>query len=115
MNPIARLEELRAIRKRFLTVTPANCPNSPNCLATNRARSPADNWDNRDNRVTENPNKGRELGQLGQLGGVKLERTATPPIGRQLGELGESGEQLPKVTLRPGNAGDCPPLWRSRP
>ena len=66
MNPIARLEELRAARKRIMTVPPADYPD---CLTGDRAASPAENRDNRENRATDNPNKGRESGQSGESGG----------------------------------------------
>lgn len=123
MNPIARLEELRAARKRVSNLHPPDSPDCPNSLTGERA----DNRENRDNRAAVKAEGGlptpRQSGQSGESGdygnGSRVAPTAGPEV-RQSGESGESGgcesespvadrqrwglppgEQIPLATLTP--------------
>jgi hypothetical protein len=81
MNPIARLEEIRAARQRSANFAPPDSPNSPNSLPET-GDGGADNRDNRVNRVGDNPQGANRLGE--------------EPTARQSGELGESGGVAPE-------------------
>lgn len=97
MNPIARLEELRAARKRVSFPHPPDSPDSPESLSGEGA-------DNRENRATVRIEGGlraslapRQSGQSGESGGCESEsrvvegqRWGLPP-----------GEEIPLATLTP--------------
>ena len=118
MNPIARLEELRAARRRFLTLTPPDSPNCPNCLDEGRR----ENRENRENRVGDNPEPATpprdNRDSWDNRAGVSPESVVpsqTEPTGRELGQLGESGGVTSESDLAAEQRWGLPPAAEITP